>query len=1333
MKPSERLSPILNRVLQVLVFIYQGMALAAFLIIPFLAARWLQAPFIGAFVEQTMLFNGVGLEEPAGSWALFHDEHLQLEYVLTSVDGAPVSDEAQLRAALADNAPGETVDLAVRHITSGAEEIIPVTLSAFPASARTAYQVIPYLVGFFYLAAGLWIFGLRRGEPSGRSFALFATSVAICSAALFDLYTTHMLTYLWTFALAMGAGALFDMALVFPQEVRWVVGRPYLRWIGYAAALVLFVIAALSLADTAQPAAYIVAWRNIYFMAGLMVLFFISMVIYRLVSSRSPVVRQQAGLILWSMVISFVPLAVWFIISSTRAVNFPPLLLVALIIFPIVTGYSIMRLRVSRSDYIMRRGVLYALLTILAMVGYALFVGGLSLVTGTAFQANNPWVIGGMVFILALLLNPLRNRLQRLVDAAFFRGEAAYQQRLEDFSREITRTVDIQGVQRTIRQHIVNALLPERLHIYILDTLSDQYAAQADGGEQPTSDIRFTLESPLVKMLAREKTPLFLINEDFPAGLEPERPRLALLGAQLFVPLPGSERLLGWIALGPRRSGETWKAQELAFLDRLSDQAAVAIERAQVVSTMERRVREMNILARVAQGVNITVTFDDILELIYAQTDQVIPVDDFHLVLHNAQYDFDYNAFYLEKDDRLAEHENNPLPPNKGLDQLIIRGRRAILAADYEAECRRRGVAPLLNGVYSWMGVPLNAGAETIGAMTVASRDPSIAYTSGHLELLQAISDQAAGAIVKARLLQETERRARQLASLNEITRQLTGTLESEPLLGKILESAVSIINCEAGTLFLVDENTDELVFRVVISPVATNLVGNRLPPGTGVVGEAVRSGAPVIVNDVAREESWSPSTDAKTGFTTRTILAVPLQVKERVTGVLEVMNRRDGMPFTADDQNLLSAFAGQAAVAIENARLYTLTDQELSARVEELSVMQRIDRELNASLDTGRAMRITLEWALRQSAADAGLIGILQEGGIRIMAQQGYEGLEENLGGAPLPIEGQPAWREALESGQPQEIVLSEGQHGIMPEARRQTVIPIRREAEGIGLIVMESRGAAAPAQALAFMTRLSDHAAIAIANAQLYAEVQAASVAKSDFVSFVAHELKNPMTSIKGYTELLAAGAVGAVNDNQANFLRTIRANVERMSTLVSDLNDNSKIEAGRLRLEFKDVNLAEAVDDAVKSTTRQIEDKKQEVAVEIPSDLPGIWADRTRLAQILINLVSNANKYTPEGGKIIISAERAANQWDAEGAAEVVHIQVKDSGIGISLEDQKKIFQKFFRSDDQKARESPGTGLGLNITRSLVEMMGGRIWFESEFRKGTIFHFTVPVAQG
>jgi signal transduction histidine kinase len=265
------------------------------------------------------------------------------------------------------------------------------------------------------------------------------------------------------------------------------------------------------------------------------------------------------------------------------------------------------------------------------------------------------------------------------------------------------------------------------------------------------------------------------------------------------------------------------------------------------------------------------------------------------------------------------------------------------------------------------------------------------------------------------------------------------------------------------------------------------------------------------------------------------------------------------------------------------------------------------------------------------------------------------------------------------------------------------------------------------------ASLNPLSDSADLATTNAQLYEQLQRAILAKSEFVAFVAHELKNPMTSIKGYSELLASGALGEVNAMQANFLRTIRANVERMSALVSDLNDSAKIEANRLRLDYKPVQIPDILDEVLSTAKRLAESKGQALELHLPAQLPPARADQFRLSQILASLLNNAHKYTPEGGVILIGAEVAANQWDPEGAPQVIHFWVQDNGIGISIEDQGRIFQKHFRSDDSRVREVAGSGLGLHLARSLVEMMGGRIWFESEFQKGTTFHFTIPVAEG
>jgi len=1341
MYQAYRFNRILSKVVQSVVLAYQGIAAIIFILSLFLAYNWLKTPFIGGFFEQTLILNGSDTSEAGKQWALY-EQGFGLGDQLVSVGNQPISNADDLNNALGSFRNNETIPVTIR-TSDGDLRTVDVTLQPFPFPDQIAYFVLPAFLSLVFLGISLWIFGLRRTESAGRAFSMMAASLAIGIGALFDLYTSHRFTYIWIMAVALSGGALIDLALGFPQQVRLVLGRPYLRGFGYAVAILLAFNAYLKLYDLENPIAYFDTWRIIYIFVGLSALFYFGALVFHAFFSYSPVIKSQARTILFGALLAFSPIVFWLLYSSWKnafqgnadSIPFNPYLFVPLIIFPLANGYVILRFRLLRTDSWLRKGMVYSVLTILVVAAYALLVSGLGSILSSIFAmavpSNNPYLIGGLVFVIAVFLDPVRTRLQGLVDSIFFRGQRAYEDRIRTFSHELTSALDLNTIGRVLRQQISSSLVPDRLHIYTYDVLNDQYIALANGDGRPTSDIRFSSNSSLVRYFQRENIPLYLDMVNPPSILRGDEARLSLLGARLFVALPGENKPVGWLALGTPRSGGVYTPKDLDFLDNISDQASVAISRVQTVIDLERRVQEMNALTRVSQGVNVTLTFDDVLELIFAQATLIIPSSLFHITLYNKAGNYFYYGFCVDDNERVSDRENRPLPPSLGLGQEIIRKARPVLTQDYMRECRARNITPAAQGIYAWMGVPLNAGADTMGSLSVGSDDATVTYTRAQLDLLQAIADQTVGAIVKARLLQESEQRAHQLSTLNEITRQLTSTLEQEPLLQNILENAVNILNCEAGTLFLVDEQTGELIFRVTVGPVAGNLLGQRLPPGTGVVGRAVQARAPMIENDAQRSSARFEGADKQTGFVSRSLLAVPMQIKDRVLGVIEVLNRRDGLPFVKDDQNLLTAFAGQAAVAMENARLLALTDQELAARVEELQVMGRIDRELNASLEIDRALRISLEWAMRQSSAEAGLIGMVEEDHLRIMAQQGYDDVLTGDADSRLPLK-LPAIQTAVESGQPNQISLvSNGAKGILPTAHTQIIIPIRREAQVIGLLLLES--ASDSQENLAFLNRLSDHAAIAISNAQLYDEVQRANLAKSDFVSFVAHELKNPMTSIKGYSELLAAGSVGQINEMQTNFLGTIRSNVERMSALVSDLNDNAKIEAGRLRLDFKPVDVADVLDEVVRSTKRQVDDKRQSLELDLPAQLPAVWADRIRIGQVLTNLVSNAHKYTTEGGNIKLGAEATTNQWDPEGAKRVVHLWVKDNGIGISVEDQTKVFQKFFRSDDSKAREVPGTGLGLNITRSLVEMQGGRIWFDSEYRKGTTFHFTIPIAEG
>jgi len=226
----------------------------------------------------------------------------------------------------------------------------------------------------------------------------------------------------------------------------------------------------------------------------------------------------------------------------------------------------------------------------------------------------------------------------------------------------------------------------------------------------------------------------------------------------------------------------------------------------------------------------------------------------------------------------------------------------------------------------------------------------------------------------------------------------------------------------------------------------------------------------------------------------------------------------------------------------------------------------------------------------------------------------------------------------------------------------------------------------------------------------------------AKTKFVSVVTHELRVPMTSIKGYTDLLRHQAVGPINEQQMSFLDIVRNNVERMSNLVSDLSDISHIEAGRLKLTFTDIRLRDALEETLVNLRPKIEEKRQTLSVDIPDDLPHMRADSNRLAQILANLINNANRYTQPEGTINIRASRDDKN---------LLVEISDTGIGISTEDQARLFTQFFRSDDGLVREQQGWGLGLSLTKRLVEVMGGDIGAQSEYRKGSVFWFKLPVS--
>ena len=564
------------------------------------------------------------------------------------------------------------------------------------------------------------------------------------------------------------------------------------------------------------------------------------------------------------------------------------------------------------------------------------------------------------------------------------------------------------------------------------------------------------------------------------------------------------------------------------------------------------------------------------------------------------------------------------------------------------------------------------------------------------------------------------------LVALYDVSSQLGVSLDLSQVLNQVMDAIINLTGAERGFLMLFDEENGRLKTMAARNVDQKSIDKQTRQISQTIVERVVASGTGILTDNAQEDERFSQQ-QSVVGFQLRSIMCAPLWARGGVIGAVYVDNRLLSNLFEQADLDLLVAFANQAAMAIENARLFTQTDQALARRVEELSLFQRIDQQLNKSLDLNRVLNLALAWAINLTEADSGSIGLVETDAeeenaqpqLRLMVQRGEEGGETRIVPASHPVLAQ---------------ILQEGRsvttYNVTPNesidgtpAKVQLAVPIKDVPSEriVGLITLENQHAdeIGPDDA-AFVERLADRAAVAIDNARLYEAVQAANQAKSEFISLVTHELRLPMTSIKGYSDLIMSGMAGELNDQQQQFFSVIRRNLDRMSRLISDLADINRVESGKMNFENKLFDLQPVVSDVAGNLREAINGRNQTLTLTIPDDLPQVYADPSRVAQVLTNLVSNAHKYTPDEGAITVQAQ-AVNG--------TVQVDIIDDGLGISEADQAKLFTQFFRAEDREVREQTGWGLGLSIVKKIVEAQGGTISFTSELGAGSTFSFTLP----
>lgn len=561
----------------------------------------------------------------------------------------------------------------------------------------------------------------------------------------------------------------------------------------------------------------------------------------------------------------------------------------------------------------------------------------------------------------------------------------------------------------------------------------------------------------------------------------------------------------------------------------------------------------------------------------------------------------------------------------------------------------------------------------------------------------------------------EAQKAAGRFEALYNVSRVLGTSLDLQTVLDQVMDAVIQLTGAERGFLMLRD---DDGGLRVVA---ARNFDQETL--GTEefkfsrtIANEVLDTGKSVVTTNATEDPRFAGQMSI-VSQALRSIMATPLFARNNVIGVAYVDSRAFAGLFEDTDLNTLEALSGQAAVAIDNAILFAETDQELSHRVEVLQQLRRIDMQLSESLDADRTMQVTLEWSCRIAEAQSGHMGFVEthEHTRHVVGVQQYEDETEIEEHVNLDEVYPQIW-EVVDANK--SIVFDTGQYGV------ETIlaVPVRLgEDRVIGvMLVKRTDGNSFTDEQKDLIERIVTRAAVAIENSRLYAAVQEADIAKSEFVGIVAHDLKAPMTSISGYADLMLMTPESLVG-RQEDFLKRISGTVKRMEMLVSDLADIARIETGHFFMDEIKVTVASVVEAVRDSVVPEMETRSHNYIEAVDENLPDMKTDYYRLVQVLTNLVSNAYKYTPDGGKILLKVRQIDDR---------IEFSVRDTGIGLSEEAIKQIGTKFWRAEDSYTRSQPGTGLGFSITRSLVEQMGSQITIKSVVGKGSNFSFSVSI---
>jgi signal transduction histidine kinase/DNA-binding response OmpR family regulator len=637
--------------------------------------------------------------------------------------------------------------------------------------------------------------------------------------------------------------------------------------------------------------------------------------------------------------------------------------------------------------------------------------------------------------------------------------------------------------------------------------------------------------------------------------------------------------------------------------------------------------------------------------------------------------------------------------------------------------------------------LPFRSDSDSWSVLEVVSPPEKGIWSQEEQLLVKQVADQLSLALENARLLTETQQRNKELATLNEIIGSANQTLELSEILDIVLTGVLSAIDMDAGliSMFNLSKGSLELSTEHGLPEAMSTKLENEGLDGT-LCAKVYDERQSLSLNDLQLDAPINVSGLLAAGF--RSYLGVPLVTGGQVIGTLCTF-KRSPTEIKQNTIDLMMTMGSQIGFAIENARLFAQTQSSevtLRRQNEYLATSAEIGRLVTSTLDMetlfGRTVNLINE---RFGFYHAAIFTIDETGfNANLVSATGKAGEEMLHRHHSLPVGSKSIVGTVSSTGNPLVVndVTIDPTHRpnpLLPETKSEAAIPLRIGKRIIGVIDLQSKEMDAFTTAdIAVLMTLADQVAIAIDNARSYELAQQAinemrelDRLKSQFLANMSHELRTPLNSIIGFSRVIIKGIDGPVTDLQEQDLSAIYNSGQHLLRLINDILDLSKIDAGKMELAFDDVDIAELLESVIPTVSGLIKDKPIEVIQNIDHNIPIIRADAMRLRQVIINLLSNAAKFTDEGSITVAAQIRPKT----DGHAEIV-ISVTDTGAGISPEDRNKLFQPFSQVDASPTRKTGGTGLGLSISRRLVELHGGIIDVTSEVGKGSTFYFTLPL---